>query len=119
MNSLAFLTNMMGADGLMIFFIILLLFGAKKLPELARGMGQAVREFNKAKDELEREITRSDVQVQPAPGQQQYLPAQLPAVPPVTAAPLAQSVPLTVPVQPVQPAAPAPPVEEPSHSHSA
>lgn len=114
MNSLAFLTNMMGADGLMIFFIILLLFGAKKLPELARGMGQAVREFNKAKDELEREITRSDVQVQPAPGQQQYMPAQLPPVSPVAAAPLAQSA---VPVQPVAAVPPGvPPVEEPSHS---
>ena len=117
MNSLAFLTNMMGADGLMIFFIILLLFGAKKLPELARGMGQAVKEFNKAKDELEREITRSDVQVQPAPGQQQYMPAQLPPVAPVAAAPLAQVAPAPVPVPP-QPVVP--PVEEPSHTaHSA
>jgi sec-independent protein translocase protein TatA len=34
---------------LVILLIILVLYGAKKLPELARGMGQAVREFQKAK----------------------------------------------------------------------
>ena len=31
-----------------ILFIVLLLFGAKKLPELARGLGQGIREFKKA-----------------------------------------------------------------------
>ncbi|HEX8296491.1 MAG TPA: twin-arginine translocase TatA/TatE family subunit [Chthoniobacteraceae bacterium] len=50
--------NFFGPDTLIIFLVILLLFGAKKLPELARGMGQAVREFSKAKDDLEREVTR-------------------------------------------------------------
>jgi sec-independent protein translocase protein TatA len=58
MNSLALLPNLAGGDGLIIFIIILLLFGAKKLPELARGLGSAVREFSKAKDEIEHEITR-------------------------------------------------------------
>ena len=41
-----------------IFIVILIFFGAKKLPEFARSMGQAVREFSKAKDDFEREITR-------------------------------------------------------------
>lgn len=50
--------NFFGPDTLIIFLVILLLFGAKKLPELARGMGQAVREFSKAKDDIEREVTR-------------------------------------------------------------
>ncbi len=45
-------------DMLLIFLVILLLFGAKKLPELAKGMGQAVREFTKAKDDIEKEITK-------------------------------------------------------------
>ena len=36
---------------LFILFIVLLLFGGKKLPELARSMGEAVREFNKATNE--------------------------------------------------------------------
>ena len=33
---------------------VTLLFGAKKLPELAKGMGQAMREFSKAKNEITR-----------------------------------------------------------------
>ena len=41
-----------------IFLVILIFFGAKKLPEFAKSMGQAVREFSKAKDDFEREITR-------------------------------------------------------------
>lgn len=56
--NIAFLPNLAGPDGIMILIIVLLLFGAKKLPELARGMGQAVREFSKAKDDVHNEITR-------------------------------------------------------------
>ncbi len=38
---------------LVIFLIILVLFGAKRIPELARGMGQGIREFkNSVKDEV-------------------------------------------------------------------
>jgi sec-independent protein translocase protein TatA len=39
-----------------IFLIIVLLFGAKKLPELARGLGKSVGEFKKARGEFEREL---------------------------------------------------------------
>jgi sec-independent protein translocase protein TatA len=56
--NIASLFNLAGPDLIIILVIVLLLFGAKKLPELARGMGQAVREFTKAKDEFEREVTR-------------------------------------------------------------
>ena len=52
------LLNLGGPDMIIILGIVLLLFGAKKLPELARGMGQAVREFSKAKDEFSNEINR-------------------------------------------------------------
>src|SRR4051812_26048250 len=57
MITLASLFNLAGPDLIVIFFIILLLFGAKKLPELAKGLGQAVKEFSRAKDEFEHEIT--------------------------------------------------------------
>lgn len=40
----------------MIFVVILLLFGAKKLPELARGVGKSLGEFKKAKDDFENEL---------------------------------------------------------------
>ncbi len=41
---------------IVIFLIVLLLFGAKKIPELARGIGKGMGEFKKAKHEFEREI---------------------------------------------------------------
>ena len=40
-----------GTEYIVIFFIILLLFGGKKLPELARSMGSAVREYTQATKE--------------------------------------------------------------------
>lgn len=51
----------------MIFIVILLLFGAKKLPELARGVGKSMGEFKKAREEFEREITRAETEVRTAP----------------------------------------------------
>lgn len=42
---------------IVIFLMVLLLFGAKKIPELARGIGKGMGEFKKAKQEFEREIT--------------------------------------------------------------
>lgn len=43
---------------LVILLIVLILFGAKKLPELARGLAQSLNEFRKARDEFEREVSR-------------------------------------------------------------
>src|SRR5450432_3595731 len=56
MNFLALLSNFGGPDLIIILLIVLVLFGAKKLPELAKGMGQAVKEFQKAKDEFSDEL---------------------------------------------------------------
>jgi sec-independent protein translocase protein TatA len=57
--NIASIMNLMGPDLMVIFLIVLLLFGAKKLPELARGMGRAVKEFGAARDEIERELTEA------------------------------------------------------------
>ncbi len=51
--------NLAGPDLIIILLIILVLFGAKKLPELARGMGQAIKEFQKAKDEFGDELHKA------------------------------------------------------------
>ena len=56
MSLFALLPNLGGPDLIIILLIILVLFGAKKLPELARGMGSAIKEFQKAKDEFTDEI---------------------------------------------------------------
>jgi sec-independent protein translocase protein TatA len=41
---------------LLILLVILLLFGGRKIPELMRGLGKGIREFNDAKDNVRREI---------------------------------------------------------------
>ena len=57
--TIASILNLMGPDMMVILLIVLLLFGAKKLPELARGMGRAVKEFGAARDEIERGLGQS------------------------------------------------------------
>lgn len=56
---IASILNLMGPDMMVILLIVLLLFGAKKLPELARGMGRAVKEFSAARDEIEKGLGQS------------------------------------------------------------
>ena len=45
---------------LVILLIILLLFGAKRLPDLARSLGKSLREFKKGRDELESPEQKND-----------------------------------------------------------
>jgi len=47
-----------GPEIALIFLIMLLLFGAKKLPQLARGIGKSMGEFKKAREEFEDEIKK-------------------------------------------------------------
>ena len=51
-----------GAEMLMIGGLVLLLFGAKKLPEFARGLGKSMGEFKKARNEFEQEIHRATIE---------------------------------------------------------
>ncbi|RME67218.1 MAG: twin-arginine translocase TatA/TatE family subunit [Verrucomicrobia bacterium] len=51
---------------LVILFVVTLLFGAKRLPELARGFGKSIREFKKATSEIEEDIKEA-VEDEPAP----------------------------------------------------
>jgi sec-independent protein translocase protein TatA len=55
---IASILNFAGPDMMIILLIVFLLFGAKKLPELARGMGKAVKEFSAARDEIEKELSQ-------------------------------------------------------------
>jgi sec-independent protein translocase protein TatA len=48
-----------GQELVLILLIILLLFGAKKLPELARGLGKGMKEFKKAQTEIEEEFSKA------------------------------------------------------------
>jgi sec-independent protein translocase protein TatA len=48
-----------GWEVILILAVVLVLFGAKKLPELARGLGQGIKEFKKATNEVTSEIQRA------------------------------------------------------------
>ena len=45
---------------LLILLIVLIFFGAKKIPELAQGLGKGVREFRKAARDIQEEIEKED-----------------------------------------------------------
>lgn len=54
------LLGMLGTQEIIIILvIILLLFGGRKIPELMRGLGKGVREFNDAKSNVKKEIEES------------------------------------------------------------
>ncbi len=55
MNILLFF-SMGGSEILVIFGVVLLLFGGKKIPELMRGIGKGIREFNSARSNIESEL---------------------------------------------------------------
>lgn len=51
-----------GQEIFVIGALVLLLFGAKKLPEFARGLGKSMGEFKKARNEFEQEIHRATIE---------------------------------------------------------
>lgn len=55
---IAFLGSLGPSELIIIALIVLLLFGGKKIPELMRGMGKGIREFNNAKDGMRDEIRK-------------------------------------------------------------
>jgi len=52
---------------LLIAFVVLLLFGGKKLPELMKGLGKGIREFNNAKANIESEVRDSMKEIEKKP----------------------------------------------------
>lgn len=55
-STLLFPQNLGATEFLLIFMVVLLLFGGNKIPELMRGLGRGIREFNNAKNSVEDEI---------------------------------------------------------------
>ncbi|MCJ8165630.1 twin-arginine translocase TatA/TatE family subunit [Pontibacter sp. E15-1] len=58
-NIFLFLGGLGGTEILLILFVILLLFGAKRIPELAKGLGRGIREFKDATKEIKSDIENS------------------------------------------------------------
>jgi len=59
-NNLLFLLlgNLSSGELILIFAVVLLLFGAKRIPELAKGLGKGIREFKDASSGIKREIEK-------------------------------------------------------------
>ena len=63
MKTLLFLGNIGMPELIIIAFIILLLFGAKRIPELMKGIGKGVRSFKEGVNEIEKEVESIDTDV--------------------------------------------------------
>ncbi len=59
MNHMFAIFNLGGGEIILILALVLILFGAKKLPELAKGLGTGIKEFKKATRDVQDEITNS------------------------------------------------------------
>jgi sec-independent protein translocase protein TatA len=55
-NPVMLLSMPSGMEWLWIVLVVIILFGGKKIPELAKGIGKGIREFNDAKDGIKKEI---------------------------------------------------------------
>lgn len=58
MNTLLFLGSIGTSEILLIVFVVLLLFGGKKIPELMRGIGKGVRSFKEGVNGIEKDINK-------------------------------------------------------------
>jgi len=56
-----------GGELVLVLVVILVLFGAKKIPEFAKGLGQGIREFKKASSEVNNELQRALEEPPPPP----------------------------------------------------
>ena len=91
MNVMFGLFNLGGGEIILILALVLILFGAKKLPELAKGLGTGIKEFKKATRDVTDEIhtAMEEPPPPPAPGSVHY-PAPSQSLPSNTTQPEAQ-----------------------------
>jgi len=53
-----------GMEIVLILLIVVIFFGAKKIPELAKGLGQGIKEFKKASSDIKQEIAESTKEIE-------------------------------------------------------
>jgi len=78
MNTMLGIFNLGGGEIILIIALVLILFGAKKLPELAKGLGTGIKEFKKATREVTEEVTNA--QQEPPPPAKRLPPQNAQAV---------------------------------------
>jgi sec-independent protein translocase protein TatA len=99
MNVMFGLFNLGGGEIILILALVLILFGAKKLPELAKGLGTGIKEFKKATRDVTEEMHNAmdATPNSPTPGSVNY-PAPSQVLPPAPEQPVAQqTVPQSTP----------------------
>ncbi len=67
MNLMLGIFNLGGGEIILILALVLILFGAKKLPELAKGLGTGIKEFKKATREVTEEVSNAMEDTSPPP----------------------------------------------------
>lgn len=67
MPAFSLLPDFGGGEMLILMFVVLLLFGGDKMPQLAKGIAKSLREFKKAAGEVEREIKQAIDEVPETP----------------------------------------------------
>jgi sec-independent protein translocase protein TatA len=77
--------GMGGGEMLIVFATVLVLFGAKRIPEFAKGLGQGIKEFRKASSGVTNEIQNAMSQELPPAAPSKPLPSSASAVPEATA----------------------------------
>ena len=66
MNTTLAVLGLSGGELVLVMVVILVLFGAKKIPEFAKGLGKGINEFKKASREVTEEIERAGEELPPA-----------------------------------------------------
>ena len=119
-STLAFLEGVGGPEMVLIFVIVLVLFGGEKLPDFARGLGKSIREFKKAaagvEEEFKRALEEDEHKKSALPPVPTTFPPYPPARPELTAAqPEAPAASIAAPPapKPAEPAAPEIPAAAP------
>ncbi len=118
--SLAFLVDSVGGSELgLVMLLILVLFGGKKLPEFARGLGKSIREFKKAAAGVEEEFKRALEEDERAQNAKPALPVTSPpaALPPAHTTPANLIAPAPDASLTTPPPAPAPDTPPPAPDH--
>lgn len=86
MQQIAFLQNLSSWEIILIFLVVLLFFGAKRLPDLARSFGKSMKEFKRATSDIEEDI-RTAMNEDEAPKAKKSAKPKPDSSPPATTAP--------------------------------
>lgn len=117
---LAFFDMLGGSEIVVIFLLVLIFFGGEKMPEFARGLGKAIREFRKAASGVEQEFKRAleeEPAARPAPPNTYPNTSPNTIMPPAGPAPAEAAPNAATPTEPSPSALPATPPPAPSDPH--